>query len=100
MNVLFERGGLPAPHFLDVLDWCTIKEEGHGSASSQGVTADIGWFVAKLVEANCSRCMSDGVIDVLGLNVVRRAIHGVVNTVDWGIRRATMVQDVVDATGQ
>ena len=68
--------------------------QGHGSASSEGVAADVGWLIAVVVEADGLGGGFQHLVDVVGCDMSRPGVEGVVDGVDGGVGGAVVAHDV------
>ena len=101
MNVKQEGLGLgPAPHLPDAGGVIASQVEGHGSASAEGVAADIGVREAEAVETGLTGGQFDCFVGVVGGDLSPRSVHGTVDTEDGCLGCATVGQDLVHSAGQ
>jgi len=100
MDVHEECARFPATHFLDRVWVNAVEVHRHGSASPEGVAADVAFGVAEFVEANVGSGPFEGGVDVLGGDGSPGGIKWVGEIEEAGGWGALVLQDVVDASGQ
>ena len=91
---------LPASNFLDGDGVNTIQVHGHRSTCTEGMTADIIWFVAKVVKTNLFGRLLQSLVDVVCCNLLPCCKHGVTVVEDSGFCIAPILKDVMDTPCQ
>ena len=83
MNVHLEGVSFPAAQFLDGEVRAAIDVQGHCTPSSEGVAADVGFFVVKEAEqSSIVGSLFNSGVDVVGRDVLPSNVEGVGVTVD------------------
>lgn len=100
VDVFFEAVGLPAAHLLDGWNVCTVEEEGHGAPGAQGMAADVGRFVAHVVESDGAGSCFDTGVDVGRGDIEQFSVEWVGHCGDGGGEGTSIRHDVVDSAGQ
>ena len=99
MNIHQERIRFPATHFANCNCIYFVEVHCHGSASSKGVAADVGWFVSKAVQANVTGGLLDGFANMVCGDLSPGCEQLVVVIVDWCCLGSAIAENMVHSSG-